>query len=323
MSNCSFKPYKFLENRKSDLTLQALNSKVKNPDVKIFGYPDDEGIFLNGGKLGAAHGPSSIRKALYKMTPTAQMEHLVLKDEGDLNFSDSTIRERHEFASSHIKESLEQKIVSFGGGHDYGYVDGSAFITKFRSKGNNSKSKPVIFNFDAHFDLRNLEKGLSSGTPFFRLIEEFGESFELFEIGIQKQCNGKSLFEYAKDKKNITTLIYDELYPCHEFDFEHFKKTIDLKTNPKQDCYISVDIDGFSSAFAPGCSQSWPTGFDLKSFFKMFDYLNERFEVHILGIYEVSPPLDHEELTSRLAALITYKFLEQVSIQKLQEVGPS
>jgi len=70
MSKGRFKPYNFVENKKADLTLQSLASKVKNPDVKIFGYPDDEGIFLNGGKLGAAHGPASIRNALYKMTPT-------------------------------------------------------------------------------------------------------------------------------------------------------------------------------------------------------------------------------------------------------------
>jgi len=312
MSNCSFKPYKFLENKKSDLTLQALISKIKNPDVKFFGYPDDEGIFLNGGKLGAAHGPSAIRQALYKMTPNQKMENLILCDEGDLSFNASTVEDRHNFASVFVKENFDQRVVSFGGGHDYGYVDGSAFLKKFK----NSKNKPLIFNFDAHFDLRNLDKGLSSGTPFFRLIEEFGDFFELFEIGIQKQCNGKSLYDYAKSKTNITTLLYDDLYPNHELDFAYFKSAIDTKTNFKQDCFVSVDIDGFSSAFAPGCSQSWPTGFDMKTFFKMFDFLNEYFNVRILGIYEVSPPLDHEELTSRLAALITYRFLEFTALEK-------
>jgi len=307
MSNdCSFKGYKFLENKKSDLTLQSLVSKVKNADVKIFGYPDDEGIFLNGGKLGAAKGPAEIRKAFYKMTPTQEMESLIIKDEGDLDFKSSTIEERHSFASQTVLENFDQKVLSFGGGHDYGYVDGSAFIKKFKG----SKTKPLVFNFDAHFDLRNLDKGLSSGTPFFRLIEDFKDDFHLFEVGIQKQCNGKGLFEFAKAKSNITTLHYDELYPTQEFNFKYFKNAVENFTVKKQDCFVSVDIDGFSSAFAPGCSQSWPTGFDMKSFFQMFDYLFERFNLHIVGIYEVSPPLDHEELTSRLAALISYRFLE-------------
>jgi formiminoglutamase len=314
MSKGQFKPYNFIENKKTDLTLQALISKIKNPDVKIFGYPDDEGIFLNGGKLGAAHGPEAIRKALYKMTPTPTMEDLILKDEGDLDHHGVTLKERHAFASEIIGKNLEQKVISFGGGHDYGYVDGSAFLRKFK----NNSIKPIVINFDAHFDLRNLDKGLSSGTPFFRLIEDFGNTFELFEIGIQKQCNGKSLFEYAKSKKNITTLDYESLYPDHSFNFDHFKKTLESRTTEKQDCFLSIDIDGFSSAFAPGCSQSWPTGFDVKSFFKMFDHIFDRFNVHILGIYEVSPPLDHEELTSRLAALITYRFLEKTALSKMK-----
>jgi len=312
MSNCSFKEYRFAENKKSDLTLQALTSKVKNSDVKILGYPDDEGIFLNGGKLGAAHGPAEIRKALYKMTPTPEMENLILKDEGDLFFKGSTLKERHNFASDYVLNNLEQKVMSYGGGHDYGYVDGSAFIKKFQ----NTKTKPLIFNFDAHFDLRNLDKGLSSGTPFFRLIEDFKDAFHLFEVGIQKQCNGTSLFKYADSKSNITTLHYDELYPMQTFDFDFFKAAVEEFTHPGQDCFVSVDIDGFSSAFAPGCSQSWPTGFNIKSFFQMFDHLFNRFNVHILGVYEVSPPLDHEELTSRLAALVSYRFLELTAQQK-------
>ena len=73
---------------------------------------------------------------------------------------------------------------------------------------------------------------------------------------------------------------------------------------------MSVDIDGFSSQYAPGCSQSWPIGIDPVSFFKMFSYLMERFEVRVLGIYEVAPPLDLGPLTSRLAGLIAYKYID-------------
>lgn len=308
-SSCSFTPYETTLNKKADLTLKSFLVD-SDQSISIFGYPDDDGIKFNGGKTGAADGPNEIRKAFYKMTPSPSMDSLKIKDFGNLCFEDSSLEERHDYASNEVKKELDQNktVVSFGGGHDYGYVDGAAFLNS------QLNSKPIIINFDAHFDLRNLDKGISSGTPFFRLIEEFKGSFDLFEVGIQKQCNSKNLFDYAKSKDNIHTLHYDDLYPNHSFDFEFFKKSIEEKTKLKQDCYLSVDIDGFSSAFAPGCSQSWPTGFDMNSFFKMFDYLNDRFNVHMLGIYEVSPALDHEELTSRLAALITYRFLEKRSL---------
>ncbi len=303
MSSGSFTPYSFNENAKDDLTLKSLLRKNQNHSFSIFGYPDDEGILNNGGKIGAALGPDAIRTCLYKMTPSKKINTISLKDFGNLSFKNLNLKERHAYASKKVKNELSNNktCISFGGGHDYSYADGSAFLK------NSNSSKPCIVNFDAHFDLRNLDKGISSGTPFFRLLKEFENSFNLYEVGIQKQCNSQNLFDFADSKENIKTLHYDNLYPNHSFNFSYFKNIFPKKT---KDCYISVDIDGFSSAFAPGCSQSWPTGFDINSFFKMFDYLVLNFNVQLLGIYEVSPPLDHTELTSRLAALITYRFLE-------------
>ncbi len=303
MSSCSFIPYSFNQNLKDDLTLQSLIKKNEDHNFSIFGYPDDEGILNNGGKVGAALGPDSIRASLYKMTPSKKINKISIKDFGNLSFKSSSLKQRHIYALRKVeKELLNNKTcISFGGGHDYAYADGSAFLK------NSNSPKPLIVNFDAHFDLRNLDRGISSGTPFFRLLKEFGSSFDLYEVGIQKQCNSKNLFDFADSKENIKTLHYNDLYPDHSFNFSYFKNSLPKE---KKDCYISVDIDGFSSAFAPGCSQSWPTGFDINSFFKMFNYLIINFNVKLLGIYEVSPPLDHTELTSRLAALITYRFLE-------------
>ncbi len=306
MSDCFFKPYTFQSNSKSDQTIKSLISNEDDHKISVIGYPDDEGIKVNGGKIGAALGPDSIRSAFYKMTPTESMLENKIKDLGNLSFERASLKERHQFCASAVENELknQKRILSFGGGHDYGYVDGAGFLKA-------SLRKPLIVNFDAHFDLRNMDKGISSGTPFFRLSEEFKNTFDLFEVGVQKQCNSKNLFEYAKSKNFIHTLHYDDLYPGHVFDFSYFKEQIETKTTPLQDCYLSVDIDGFSSAFAPGCSQSWPTGFDMSSFFMMFDHLLNRFNVKVLGVYEVSPPLDHKELTSRLAALISYRFLEK------------
>lgn len=78
--------------------------------------------------------------------------------------------------------SSHGRILSFGGGHDYGYPDGAAFLESCRTTANNRK--PLVINFDAHLDVRSSEKGLSSGTPFYRLMEKYGDSFDLIELGI-------------------------------------------------------------------------------------------------------------------------------------------
>jgi formiminoglutamase len=306
MSDLAFLPYQAEKNLKSDSTLKSLLVEGGH-SISIFGYPDDEGIHKNGGKVGAADGPCAIRSSLYKTTPHGKMNSLKIKDFGDLSFEGSSLSERHSFSSEKVFQELnsDKRVIGLGGGHDYGYVDGAAFLKKYI----NEDIRPLIVNFDAHFDLRNLDHGITSGTPFFRLLEDFGDSFDLLEVGIQKQCNSDLLFEFAHEQTNVITLHYDELYKNHQFQAEIFKKEL-RPTDEKRPCYLSVDIDGFSSSLAPGCSQSWPTGFDTASFFEMFDFLNLHFDIHILGIYEVSPPLDHTELTSRLAALIAYRFLE-------------
>lgn len=299
-----FKAYTFKENSKSDRTLKDLVSNDKTAAFSILGYPDDEAIGLNGGKLGASKAPNFIRESFYKMTPSKDFKDKSISDLGNLSFKASSIEERHEFASKKVLAELHQKkrIISLGGGHDYAYVDGKAFCES-------QKKEALVFNFDAHFDLRNLDKGITSGTPFYRLKESYPEKIKLFEIGIQRHCNSDSLYTYA-EKNQIETLDYELLFPNNTFCFDYFKKRIEAKTQKDQDCYISIDIDGFSSSFAPGCSQSWPVGFDYPSFEKAFKYLIKRFNVRILGVYEVSPPLDHNLKTTRLASLILYRFME-------------
>src|SRR5690606_26111453 len=71
--------------------------------------------------------------------------------------------------------------------------------------------------------------------------------------------------------------------------------------------FISVDIDVFSSAVAPGCSQSWATSLMPNEFFPCLNVLRGRLDVKLLGLYEVSPPLDHDMRTAKLAAQVIHR----------------
>lgn len=296
--------------KKSDLTLgSSLKTESENEaHIVLMGYPDDDGIKYNGGTVGAKEAPKTIRQHLYKMTPTEKMKSKKIFDCGDLNFSDADdLESRHHCASKKVTESLKsnKKVLSFGGGHDYGFADGLGFANSL-----SDDEDIFVFNFDAHFDLRNLDNGITSGTPFYRLNEKFKKRLKLFELGIQQQCNSENLFSYANENTNIKTLTYEEIFPNHTYNADTFKNILHPGLSKKKPCYVSVDIDGFSSQLAPGCSQSWPTGFDLSSFFNILDAINSNFDIRVMGIYEVSPPLDHNFKTSRLAALIAYRFLE-------------
>ncbi|MFN9066250.1 MAG: arginase family protein, partial [Bdellovibrionales bacterium] len=127
--------------------------------VIMVGYPDDEGIRLNNGRPGASQAPDEIRKILFKMTPGFENSHpAFLFDAGNIDL-DQPLEKRHELAQQKAYDSYQASKfhLTLGGGHDYGFPDAAAFVEFFKK----SKKKPVVINFDAHFDVRPLDKGLT------------------------------------------------------------------------------------------------------------------------------------------------------------------
>ncbi|MEK6627141.1 MAG: formimidoylglutamase [Bdellovibrionota bacterium] len=275
----------------------------------ILGYPDDEGIKLNGGRLGAGSAPDTIRKILYKMTPVTIKNQFL--DLGNLNIENVDLACRHQFAQDTIAELHQKKIrtLSFGGGHDYGYPDASGFL---KACLNSKSSKPLVLNFDAHLDVRPTSNGFNSGTPFYRLLNEFEGQFEFAEIGIQPQCNSTQHRDWALNKKahlfNLKDIVLNNGLSSL-FGHPLFSKL--TKSTP---VFISFDIDCLSSTEAPGCSQSWVTGLKTQDYLQFFSKLSKQADIRGLGIYEVSPPLDQNDQTSKTAALIAYNYIFQDSL---------
>ncbi len=267
----------------------------------IAGYPDDEGIKNNSGRLGAALAPYKIREFFYKMTPAAQMK-FDLGDLGDLEIQKFELEMRHEKAKEIATQALKNnyKWIALGGGHDYAFADVSAFIET-------CEDRPLIINFDAHLDVRSTENGINSGTPFFRILEKYQE-IDLVQIGIQAQCNSLAHFDYSREHQ-VEVLKYDDFRLSGENLSSYCIKRLSHLITKRRKCFLSIDIDGFSSAYAPGCSQSFATGFQIDEFFQLTSILNKRLDVRGIGIYECSPPLDQDNQTSKLAALIMHKFV--------------
>ncbi len=294
----------FTKNDTEDPRLGDLVSTEKNfKDVYVIGgYPDDEGIRANGGRPGAKDAPAVIRKYFYKMTP-----HLLSRktpkiyDYGDLEI-EGNLDGRQAGAIDEVQGALKAggRWIGVGGGHDWGYVDGSAFLNTFTDK-------PLVINFDAHMDVRPDTKGTNSGSPFFKLANKY-KNFDFFEIGLQSQCNSKAHLEWLKQKGG-QPLFYDELMLSSQPPAEKILNFLESAIRKHRPTYLSVDIDAFSSSWAPGCSQSFATGLNPEDFFKVLEVLKERLDVRCLGIYEVSPPLDEDDKTSKLAALIMHRFI--------------
>jgi len=274
-------------------------SQIPSSAWALLGYPDDEGISMNGGRPGAKEAPHFIRTYFYKMTPSLlNPKAKTLVDLGNVP-TDLPLAERHERGREIIRASLQhgQRTLSLGGGHDYGYADGAGFIDYCLSK----NQRPVVINFDAHLDVRPTDKGFHSGTPFNRLLTQYEGKFDFIEVGLQNQCNSLAHLNWAKEK-GAQILLYQDVQEVG------LKKSLEaaitgFKNRP---CLLSVDIDAFTSMEAPGCSQSWTTGLRLQDFLPSLQMLQTTLDVRSLAIYEVSPALDQDHRTSKLAALILH-----------------
>lgn len=181
---------------REQIEYRVLEDIVSSPssDYVVVGYADDEGVRNNSGRAGARLGPQQIIHYLSKLPMhLSRPPRIIILDE---RLSFYRLEQRHERAYEIVSQLLKQKkkVITLGGGHDYGYPDAKAFY-EFKKK------QCKILNIDAHFDLRPLNlKRITSGTPFYRFAEEFGGK-DLIQWGIRLDANATDLFEYAKKKK--------------------------------------------------------------------------------------------------------------------------
>lgn len=272
-------------------------------NLLLVGYKDDRGIKNNGGREGAGLAPDGIRSLFYKLTTTA----LTQKKFQDMGNWEAGLLPSLPESQEGIKSALLQLhdndnfIVSLGGGHDYGYPDGYAFITSSLKK--HPDLKPLIINFDAHLDVRSDEKNINSGTPFYKILKEFHQKIDFYEIGIQEHCNSHYHSHFVKNHHGKIITIHD----IQKNTLAFYLKEI-LQNHGEQPLFVSLDIDVLNSSEAPGCSQSWPLGLSFSELFSGFDILMKFKKWLHLGIYEVSPPLDFNMNTQRAASLFMNKY---------------
>ncbi|MBX3040512.1 MAG: formimidoylglutamase [Bdellovibrionaceae bacterium] len=272
--------------------------------VQVFGWPDDEGIRLNGGRPGAAEAPDRIRRPLYKMTPSLTTERSVhLWDRGNLNPADQDLGARHEEARRLTAEAYRRgdRVLSLGGGHDYGFPDAAGFLDAFATE----TVRPVVVNFDAHLDVRPVKDSFHSGTPFRRLLTAFPDRFDFIEIGLQPQCNSRAHAAWAK-AQGAHLWMADDVRDEADF-HSHLLTWVNRRLG--QPLFISLDIDVIQSSEAPGCSQSWALGLTPVAVQQTIHLLMDHLPTKGLGIYEVSPALDQDDRTSKLAALFAHQFI--------------
>jgi formiminoglutamase len=278
-------------------TVQNLNL-VQSPERKvgILGYAGEEGVIRNQGRLGTIEGPAAIRKMLGSVAYHLP-ENLPLLDYGDIFTINQDLEASHQAISQLTHELLKSHHfpVLLGGGHDLAYAHGRG-IQKYISE---KEEKLGIINLDAHFDLRPMvDDKAHSGSPFLQLAEEFPDNFHYLALGIQRAANPKSLFQTA-EKLHARYLVMEDFRLNN---WEYIEEQIIWFLDSVDKVYLSIDLDGFASAFAPGVSAPSPMGFNPQIAFKVFELIAKSKKLISLDVVELNPKFDQDNSTARLAA---------------------
>jgi agmatinase len=248
--------------------------------VDLIGMPTDvHSSFLRG----PAKAPPLIRAALFSPHGNAASEHglelgaeINLNDRGDLPLTETPGDDER------IRDAIDASLlagaipVSLGGDHSITYPIIQAMA---------AHHGPVdILHFDAHPDLYDELDGdcRSHASPFARIMEE-GLARRLVQIGI------RTLNKHQREQA--------ERFGVEQLEMRDVGRVSFAFENPM---YISIDLDGFDPAFAPGVSHHEPGGLSVRDVMGLLLDL----DVPLLGadVVELNPDRDINGVTAVLAA---------------------
>lgn len=269
------------------------DTATQKTNIGLVGYICDDGVKRNLGRVGAKKGPKNVRNKLAKLP--IHYTNKKVTDFGDVICIDNHVEDCQKGLSKIIGKLISENIlpIAIGGGHDIAYANFNGIKMALENK---SKKNIGIINFDAHFDLRNVEIAPNSGTPFNQILSE-NKEISYFAIGIQQQSNTKELFEIAKEKE----VSFVTNFECETFDI-NLENKLNEFIEKVDYLYITIDLDGFSSAFAPGVSAPSPLGFSPKFVFDTLAYIFKSKKVISCDIAELNPNFDVDKRTANLAA---------------------
>lgn len=281
------------------ITCQSLEDIDQTPAVAILGFCSDEGVRRNHGRQGAKAGPDAFRQAL---APLATRQHQPIIDVGnivadqDLEAAQKALGDAVSWLIQHQKWPLV-----IGGGHETAWGH-------FQGLGQQPFAADIaIVNLDAHFDLRR-EQQSTSGTPFLQ-ISEWCQShdlpFQYYCYGIQPQANTQILFETANALKV-------EFKTAQEVMVTGLQSEIEKILQTHKSIYLTVCLDVFSAAFAPGVSAMSPVGLSPSDVFPVLQQLSASQQVVAMDIVELAPNLDKDNMTAKLAAILFHQFYEHI-----------
>jgi agmatinase len=277
-------------------------SESPAPHAAILGIPTDEATTQHPG---ARYGPRAIREASTQFTyykrgrgyydperGRPMLPHLELRDAGDVEIVPTLIQENAKRVGEAVASLLARGVfpVCLGGDHSVTPAILAAFA-----------DRPLhLVQIDAHMDFVDRLAGATAthASPM-RRARELAHVRSLTQVGIRSIVSSAADYEAASALGNrvVTTAQVLE-QPGHDW-------WADLTG----DAYLTLDIDVFDPAAAPGTGFAEPGGLQFRDVARLLRTLTARLRLRGLDVVEVTPYLDPSHRTALLAARMILEVL--------------
>lgn len=198
--------------------------------------------------------------------------------------------------------------LGIGGGHDIAFAH-----YKGLAAGLDPGVRLGILNLDAPLDLRKPEPLPHSGSPFYQIAEHCAANetdFNYCCLGVRRDANPQELWDRASALQ--VTLIERGLLHPHAL-AEAIKKLREFLDGVDV-LYLTIDLDGFACAYAPGVSAASPMGFTPETILPVLEIVLESKKLRSLDIAELNPMYDRDSQTAQLAAGLFHRILRDPNL---------
>jgi formiminoglutamase len=273
----------------------------------LIGFPQDEGVRRNGGRIGAAAAPGEIRKRLYALTPWDCRRNVDLGAAGLFDMGNVCVTVDLEASQAALGEVVAAVLTAravpivLGGGHEtaYGHYLGYA----------NLRLPVAIVNVDAHLDVRPCVEGQGhSGSPFRQALEHAtyplpGKRYTC--LGAQPFSVSRAHAEYLRQAGGSIGWAADVRGRL----VEHLTNLFSRAVTEGCQTYVTVDADAVATADVPGVSAPNALGLSGVEVCEAARVAGAAGGVASFEVVEVNPAVDRDGQSSRWAALVVWHFL--------------
>lgn len=291
-----------------DLRLRDFIQKTKreNSRISLIEFPSDQGVFINGGRQGSSKAPELIKAGLYNLTPhpahykghTALLEKVWEIDRVECS---GDLPADQELLTKKVAEELTKHSIPLiiGGGHETSFGHFMGYAETGRDV--------VIFNIDAHADVRELKDGKAhSGSPFYQALNHSSG-----------RCKGYHVFGL-----NPASVSNDHFQFVNQNGSAHFlgdtsvEKIVRCLESAGHDVMVTMDMDAVSQSEAPGVSAPNSNGMKTDLWLQLAFEFGRHPCVTSFDLCEVNPLYDIDHQTVRLAARTIWSFLLGISLRQ-------